>query len=77
MLSFFDTLTDLRLDRTKLHFLKDIIGLTICAVLSSCDDWEEIEIYGESKQIFLKQFMWNIKQFHHSISHFAYCKGCC
>ena len=40
MLSFFDTLTDLQLDRTKLHSLKDIIGLTICAVLSGCDDWE-------------------------------------
>ena len=57
MLSFFDTVTDFRLDRTKLHSLKDIIGLTICAVLSGCDDWEEIEIYGESKQTFLKQFL--------------------
>lgn len=57
MLSFFDTVTDPRLERTKLHSLKDIIGLTICAVLSGCDDWEEIEIYGESKELFLKQFL--------------------
>ena len=57
MLSYFDTVTDPRLDRTKLHSLKDIIGLTICAVLSGCDDWEEIEIYGESKISFLKQFL--------------------
>ncbi|MBX9784746.1 MAG: transposase family protein [Chitinophagaceae bacterium] len=44
MLSFFENLTDPRVERTKLHSLKDIIGLTICAVLSGCNDWEEIEI---------------------------------
>lgn len=57
MLSFFEQLTDPRVDRTKLHSLKDIIGLTICAVLSGCDDWEEIELYGHSKQAWLKQFL--------------------
>jgi predicted transposase YbfD/YdcC len=57
MLSFFDILTDPRVERTKLHALKDIIGLTICAVLSGCDDWEEIELYGQSKQTWLKQFL--------------------
>ncbi len=57
MLSFFDPVSDPRVDRTKLHSLKDIIGLTICAVVSGCDDWEEIEIYGERKQAFLKQFL--------------------
>jgi predicted transposase YbfD/YdcC len=57
MLSFFESLTDPRIERTKLHSLKDIIGLTICAVLSGCNDWEEIEIYGESKEAWLKQFL--------------------
>lgn len=57
MLSFFDSVTDPRKDRTKLHLVKDIIGLTICAVISGCDDWEEIEIYGERKQSFLRQFL--------------------
>jgi predicted transposase YbfD/YdcC len=57
MLSFFENLADPRVDRTKLHSLKDIIGLTICAVLSGCDDWEEIELYGHSKQAWLKQFL--------------------
>ena len=57
MLSFFETLTDPRVERTKLHSLKDIIGLTICAVLSGCNDWEEIELYGESKISWLKQFL--------------------
>lgn len=57
MLSFFENLTDPRVERTKLHSLKDIIGLTICAVLSGCNDWEEIEIYGQSKESWLKQFL--------------------
>jgi len=57
MLSFFDSLTDPRVERTRLHPLKDIIGITICAVLSGCDDWEEIEMYGRGKQPWLKQFL--------------------
>lgn len=57
MLSFFDSLTDPRIERTKLHSLKDILGITICAVLSGCDDWEEIEMYGRGKQEWLKQFL--------------------
>lgn len=57
MLSFFNSLTDPRVERTKLHCLKDIIGITICAVLSGCDDWEEIEMYGRGKQEWLKQFL--------------------
>lgn len=57
MISFFDDLTDPRVDRTKLHSLKDIIGITICAVISGCDDWEEIELYGRQKSDWLKQFL--------------------
>ncbi len=57
MLSFFDALTDPRVDRTKRHSVKDIIGLTICAVLSGCNDWEEIELYGQIKETWLKQFL--------------------
>lgn len=57
MLSFFEDLTDPRVDRTKLHSLKDIIGITICAVISGCDDWEEIELYGQQKSDWLKQFL--------------------
>lgn len=57
MLSFFDQVTDPRVERTKLHRLKDIIGLTICAVLCGCDDWDEIAIYGRGKQAWLQQFL--------------------
>lgn len=57
MLYFFDDVTDPRVERTRLHSLKDIIGLPICAVVSGCNDWEEIQIYGERKHSFLKQFL--------------------
>lgn len=57
VISFFDGLSDPRVDRTKKHLLKDIIGLTICAVLSGCDDWEEIELYGRLKQEWLRSFL--------------------
>jgi predicted transposase YbfD/YdcC len=57
MLSFFESLPDPRVNRTKLHSLKDIIGLTICAVISGCNNWEEIEIYGKCKELWLKQFL--------------------
>jgi hypothetical protein len=49
ILPFFDNLIDPRVERSKLHSLKAIIALTICAVLSGFNDWEEIEIYSESK----------------------------
>jgi hypothetical protein len=32
MLSFFDDLTDPRMDRTKLHSLKDIIGINVVEI---------------------------------------------
>lgn len=57
VLPFFDQLVDPRIDRTKLHSLKDILALTICAVLSGCNDWEEIELYGISKEQWLKTFL--------------------
>ena len=56
-MTFFEDLTDPRVERTKLHSLKDIIALTICAVLSGCNDWEEIEIYGISKERWLRTFL--------------------
>ena len=57
VISYFEGLTDPRVERTKYHSLKDILGLTICAVLSGCNDWEEIELYGISKELWLKSFL--------------------
>jgi|GEM_PF-3534150 len=42
--SFFDNLVDPRVERTKLHTLKDIF-ITICAVLSGCNEFRQNNIY--------------------------------
>ena len=35
----FSKVKDPRKDRKKLHKLHDILVLTLCAVLSGCNDW--------------------------------------
>ena len=57
MLSYFDSLIDPRVERSKLHSLQDIIGITICAVLSGCNDWQAIEVYAKCRQSWLKTFL--------------------
>lgn len=57
MLSHFSSLTDPRIERRKLHPLQDIIGITLCAVLSGCNDWQAIEVYAKCKQSWLKTFL--------------------
>ena len=39
------------------HKLSDILLLTICAVISGAEGWEDIEEYGISKQEWLKTFL--------------------
>jgi predicted transposase YbfD/YdcC len=53
----FSRLRDPRIERTKKHRLMDIIALTICAVISNAEGWEEIEAYGKEKIDFLKTFL--------------------
>ncbi len=38
------------------HKLSDILLLTICAVISGADGWEDIEDFGETHLDFLKQY---------------------
>lgn len=56
-LEFFETLPDPRVERTKRHKLADIVFITIAAVLSGCDDWNDIEFYGQSKQSWLSHYI--------------------
>ena len=45
----FGELTDPRIDRTKKYSLIEIIIITICAIISGAETWNDIEEYGESK----------------------------
>jgi predicted transposase YbfD/YdcC len=60
MASFFEhfaSLPDPRVERTRLHKLSDILFITMAAVLSGCDDWNEIELYGETKEEWLRNYL--------------------
>jgi predicted transposase YbfD/YdcC len=53
----FSSLTDPRVERTKEHLLEDIIFITIAAVICGCENWNDIESYGHSKQEWLSGFL--------------------
>ncbi|MET3981845.1 putative transposase YbfD/YdcC [Mucilaginibacter sp. UYP25] len=56
-ISHFSSLTDPRVDRTREHLLEDIIFITIAAVICGCENWNDIESYGHSKQAWLSGFL--------------------
>jgi predicted transposase YbfD/YdcC len=53
----FRDLKDPRINRTKRHLLLDIIVLSICAVISGAEGWEDIAEYGRQKHAWLKTFL--------------------
>lgn len=57
LLEHFSSLEDPRIERRKLHSLESILFLTVCAVLSGCNDWDEIEEYGIEKEGWLKKYV--------------------
>ncbi len=54
---YFVDIDDPRIERSKLHKLTDIITIAICAVICGADTWEDIEIFGDAKYEWLKQFL--------------------
>lgn len=54
---YFATVTDPRVDRTKLHLLMDILVIAICAVICGADTWVEMEAYGRAKEQWLRQWL--------------------
>lgn len=53
----FDKLEDKRLNRTKLHILLDIVALTLFAIMSGAQTFEEIEQFGDIHITWLKQYL--------------------
>lgn len=56
-IQFFDSVPDFRLNRKKLHKLSDILMIALCAVIGGCNDFEEIALYGQEKEDFLRSFL--------------------
>lgn len=58
IIDFFEEIDDKRRAYgNKQHELIDIIAISICAVISGADTWEEIEDYGIAKQKWLNTFL--------------------
>jgi len=53
----FSTLEDPRADFGKRHLLLDIIVIAICAVICGADNWVEVELFGRSKEQWLRTFL--------------------
>ena len=53
----FSCLQDPRKDRCKKHNLMDIIVLSILAVLSGSESYDDIELFGKENSAFLKQIL--------------------
>lgn len=55
--SFFDEVPDPRQLSKVRYPLSEILFLTLCAMISGAESWEDIEIYGASKLPLLREFM--------------------
>lgn len=53
----FSEIEDPRVERSKRHLLIDIITLTLCAVIGGAETWEDIELYGNCKYKWFKNFL--------------------
>lgn len=55
-LEHIDTIEDTRKDINKTYELTDIIFLTMSAALSGAEGWKDIQMYGDAKLEWLRQF---------------------
>jgi predicted transposase YbfD/YdcC len=53
----FSDLTDPRVERTRLHPLRNIITIALCGVLCGAESWVEIEAFGQAKRRWLARFL--------------------
>lgn len=55
--SIFNKIDDPRRDLTKLHKLNDILLIGIISVICGADSWNEMELYAQEKEEFLRTFL--------------------
>jgi predicted transposase YbfD/YdcC len=53
----FETLTDPRIERTKVHALLDMIVIALCATICGADSWADVERFGRAKQVWFAKFL--------------------
>lgn len=57
LVEHFSNLKDPRADFGKRHLLLDIIVIAICAVICGADNWVEVELFGRTKEQWLRTFL--------------------
>ncbi len=55
--TIFAQVEDPRVERTKLHRLRDIIILAICGVICGAEGWVEIEEFGKAKEAWFRELL--------------------
>ncbi len=53
----FSQVEDPRVERTKLHRLRDIIIIAICGVICGAEGWVDIEEFGKAKEAWLTELL--------------------
>ncbi len=56
-IEYFQDIPDPRIERKKLHKLIDIIVVLVCATLCGAKSFEEVELFGNERIEWLKQFL--------------------
>lgn len=57
IVEIFESVPDFRREGQVTHMLSSILVISLCAVLSGADDFEEIAEYGEEHEDFLRRFI--------------------
>jgi predicted transposase YbfD/YdcC len=55
--AIFDSVSDPRVDRTKLYSVGEIMFLILCAVLCGVDSWRGVEDFGEDRLDWLRKYL--------------------
>ena len=57
IVTHFQTLEDPRMERTKKHQLLDILVIAVCTLLTGGEGFQDMELFGQSKQAWLQTFL--------------------
>ncbi len=56
-LDYFGDLDDPRCEKNKLYPMKELLLLTLCAVICGAEGWEDVEDFGQVKLPFLRRYL--------------------
>ncbi len=57
LVEHFAMVEDPRVEWTQLHPLVSILVTALCAVMCGAESWDEIALFGEAKEAWLKNFL--------------------